>query len=165
MPCSDRSRASEEVDAEVRAMTAVATRKGREARERVRRARPLAGLFRRRGQGHLRHAGDFATSYGSPIYADHRPKSDAAIVTLLKRNGAGARRQNSDERICPHGADRRQRNRATLAARRAVRRPVRPPAVAAGIAPFAISSQTGGSTIRPASFCASPVSSRRSACR
>jgi Asp-tRNA(Asn)/Glu-tRNA(Gln) amidotransferase A subunit family amidase len=31
---------------------------------------------------------DLVTAYGSPIYAGHRPASDATIVTLLRRQGA-----------------------------------------------------------------------------
>src|SRR5262245_13884868 len=30
---------------------------------------------------------DLATEYGSPIYAGHRPKADAALVSLIARHG------------------------------------------------------------------------------
>jgi Asp-tRNA(Asn)/Glu-tRNA(Gln) amidotransferase A subunit family amidase len=30
---------------------------------------------------------DFDTAYGSPIYAGHRPSSDAAIVSMVRRAG------------------------------------------------------------------------------
>src|ERR1700719_1854041 len=30
---------------------------------------------------------DFPTEYGSPIYAGHRPKADAAVVALVRRAG------------------------------------------------------------------------------
>ncbi|MGH6783698.1 MAG: amidase family protein, partial [Sphingomicrobium sp.] len=30
---------------------------------------------------------DFPTEYGSPIYAGHRPKADAALVSLVRRAG------------------------------------------------------------------------------
>src|SRR3954468_24664479 len=75
----------EEVDAEVRAMTAVATHETALANASAAQG-PLAGLPVVVKDIFDTH--DFVTSYGSPIYADHRPKSDAAIVTLLKRNGA-----------------------------------------------------------------------------
>src|SRR4051794_35845927 len=79
----------EEVDAELRAMTAVATRQAAHETARANASAaqgPLAGLPVVVKDIFDTH--DFVTSYGSPIYADHRPKSDAAIVTLLKRNGA-----------------------------------------------------------------------------
>jgi Asp-tRNA(Asn)/Glu-tRNA(Gln) amidotransferase A subunit family amidase len=95
---------------------------------------------------------DLVTAYGSPIYADHRPASDAAIVTLLRRQGA----LSIGKAVTCEFA---------YMAPTPTRNPCAPnrtaggsssgsaAAVAAGYAPFAIGSQTAGSTIRPASFC------------
>ena len=95
---------------------------------------------------------DFPTEYGSPIYAGHRPKADAAMVALIRRAGgivlgktvttefaslepAGTRNPHNREHT-PGGSS------SGSAA-----------AVAAGMLPIAIGSQTGGSVIRPAAYC------------
>lgn len=95
---------------------------------------------------------DMPTAYGAALYRDHRPARDAALVTRLRRAGAiilgktvttefayaapGPTRNPHDTAHTPGGSS------SGSAA-----------AVAAGMAGLAISSQTGGSTIRPAAFC------------
>jgi amidase len=92
------------------------------------------------------------TTYGAALYRDHRPARAAALVTRLRRAGAiilgktvttefayaapGPTRNPHDTAHTPGGSS------SGSAA-----------AVAAGMAGLAISSQTGGSTIRPAAFC------------
>jgi len=95
---------------------------------------------------------DMPTEYGSPIYSGHRPQRDAACVQRLKAAGAiilgktvttefafvqpGKTRHPLDPRCTPGGSS------SGSAA-----------AVADGMVPIALATQTGGSTIRPAAFC------------
>ena len=95
---------------------------------------------------------DFPTGYGSAIYAGRRPPGDCAAVTRLRAAGAviigktvttefayfhpGKTRNPHDSKRTPGGSS------SGSAA-----------AVAAGMAPLAIGSQTNGSMIRPAAFC------------
>jgi Asp-tRNA(Asn)/Glu-tRNA(Gln) amidotransferase A subunit family amidase len=95
---------------------------------------------------------DWPTQYGSPIYAGHRPKADAAAVALLRRAGGLVLGKTVTTEL------------ASLqpAQTRNPRNPAHTPggsssgsaaAVAAGMVPLALGSQTAGSVIRPAAFC------------
>ena len=95
---------------------------------------------------------DLVTAYGSPIYADHRPASDAAIVTLLRRQGAVSIGKTATSEFA-YMAPTPTRNPWALNCTAGGSSSGSAAAVAAGYAPFAIGSQTAGSTIRPASFC------------
>src|SRR5207248_1017588 len=95
---------------------------------------------------------DLPTSYGSPIYRGHRPSRDAACVAALKRAGQvilgktvttefavyspGKTRNPHDPKRTPGGSS------SGSAA-----------AVAAGMVPAALGTQTAASIVRPASFC------------
>jgi Asp-tRNA(Asn)/Glu-tRNA(Gln) amidotransferase A subunit family amidase len=95
---------------------------------------------------------DYPTECGSPILAGRRPDSDATVVAKLREAGAviigktvttefayfhpGKTRNPRDLKRTPGGSS------SGSAA-----------AVAAGMVPLAIGSQTNGSVIRPAAFC------------
>ncbi|MGH6968622.1 MAG: amidase, partial [Stellaceae bacterium] len=95
---------------------------------------------------------DMPTSYGSPLYAGHRPAADAACVALLRAASAvalgktvttefamthpGKTRNPHDPAHTPGGSS------SGSAA-----------AVAADMVPVALGTQTLGSVIRPAAFC------------
>jgi len=92
------------------------------------------------------------TGYGSPLFAGHRPRSDAAIVQGVRRAGGVVVGKTSTTEFAFLNPT-------------ATRNPNAPghtpggssagsaAAVAAGLVPLAIGTQTGGSVIRPASYC------------
>lgn len=97
----------------------------------------------------------YPTTYGSPIYAGHRPALDAACVALLRQAGALVlgKTVTAELAFLAPGPTRNPR-----APEGAVHTPGgsssgSAAAVAAGLAPAALGTQTAGSVIRPASFC------------
>lgn len=95
---------------------------------------------------------DFPTCYGSPIYADHQPKKDSRTIEKLKEAGVVIMGKTEttefaylhpSRTINPHNHEYSPGGSSSGSAA----------AVAAGHVPLAIGSQTGGSVIRPASFC------------
>lgn len=114
------------------------------------RDKPLAGLPV--GVKDVLDTRDFVTERGSPLYAGYRPVTDATVVRMAVRAGgliAGKTATTEFAFMKP-------------APTRNPRRPSHTPggssagsaaAVAAGMLPIALGTQTGGSVIRPASFC------------
>ncbi len=96
---------------------------------------------------------EMPTEYGSPLYRGHRPARDAACVAVLRAEGAvilGKARTvefaslgRTAETVNPHDHGHTPGGSSSGSAA----------AVAAGMVPVALGTQTGGSTIRPASFC------------
>jgi Asp-tRNA(Asn)/Glu-tRNA(Gln) amidotransferase A subunit family amidase len=95
---------------------------------------------------------DFPTEMGSPIYRGWRPRADASVVAVLKQAGATIVGKTATTAFAsvdptatlnPHNADHTPGGSSSGSAA----------AVAAGMIPLALGTQTGGSVIRPASFC------------
>ena len=95
---------------------------------------------------------DLATAYGSPLYAGHVPAADAACVALARAAGAWVQGKT----VCTEFAN------MTPGATRNPWSPAHTPggsssgsaaAVASGMTPWALGTQTAGSVIRPAAFC------------
>ena len=95
---------------------------------------------------------DFPTEMGSPIYRGHRSRGDASVVMLLKQAGASIVGKTTTTAFAstdptatlnPHNHGHTPGGSSSGSAA----------AVAAGMIPLALGTQTGGSVIRPASFC------------
>ena len=95
---------------------------------------------------------DFPTEMGSVIYTGWRPRADASVVMLLKQAGATIIGKTTTTAFAANDPT------ATLNPRNHEHTPGgsssgSAAAVAAGMLPLAVGTQTGGSVIRPASFC------------
>lgn len=92
------------------------------------------------------------TEYGSPLYKGHQPKADAPIVVMSEDAGGITLGKtvttefaflNPPPTLNPHDHTRTPGGSSSGSAA----------GVAAGLMPLAFGTQTGGSVIRPASFC------------
>src|SRR2546429_7925769 len=95
---------------------------------------------------------DFPTEMGSPIYRGWRPRADAPVVQMLKQAGATIVGKTSTTAFASRDPT------ATLNPRNGNHTPGgsssgSAAAVAAGMIPLALGTQTGGSVIRPAAYC------------
>ncbi|HRE20678.1 MAG TPA: amidase [Rhabdaerophilum sp.] len=95
---------------------------------------------------------DLPTEHGSPIYKSHRPKADATIVVMGEEAGGNILGKTVTTEFAylsppptlnPHDPEHTPGGSSSGSAA----------GVAAGILPLALGTQTGGSVIRPASFC------------
>ena len=122
-----------------------------EAADQARRLRgPLAGLPV--AVKDIFDTRDLPTAYGSPIYPAQPARVDAAVVSALRRAGGLVIGKSSTTEFAYLQPTETRNPRA----------PGRTPggssagsaaAVAAGLVPLALGTQTGGSVIRPASYC------------
>src|SRR4029079_12697396 len=95
---------------------------------------------------------DLPTEYGSPIYARHRPKVDASLVALVRRAGGTLIGKTVTTEFA-HSDPGRTRNPRNLAHSPGGSPSGSAAGGAAGFFPIATGTQTGGSVIRPASYC------------
>ena len=117
---------------------------------RAQNAGPLRGIAV--GIKDIMETADFPTEMGSPIYRGFRPRADAAVVSMLKQAGASIAGKTTTTAFAsvdptatlnPHHHGHTPGGSSSGSAA----------AVAAGMVPLALGTQTGGSMIRPASFC------------
>ena len=113
-------------------------------------AGPLRGIAV--GIKDIMDTADFPTEMGSPIYRGHRSRGDAAVVMMLKQAGASIAGKTTTTAFAstdptatlnPHNHGHTPGGSSSGSAA----------AVGAGMIPLALGTQTGGSVIRPASFC------------
>jgi Asp-tRNA(Asn)/Glu-tRNA(Gln) amidotransferase A subunit family amidase len=95
---------------------------------------------------------ELPTEMGSKIYRGWRPRADAAVVMMLKQAGATIVGKTTTTAFASRDPT------ATLNPRNHAHTPGgsssgSAAAVAAGMIPLAVGTQTGGSVIRPASYC------------
>ncbi|NPC57244.1 amidase [Caenimonas soli] len=95
---------------------------------------------------------DFPTAYGSPIYSGHQPSTEAAMVGII-RNAGGLVIGKSVTTEFAYLEPACTLNPAAPGCTPGGSSAGSAAAVAAGLVPLSVGSQTGGSTIRPASYC------------
>jgi Asp-tRNA(Asn)/Glu-tRNA(Gln) amidotransferase A subunit family amidase len=136
-------------DAEIGAFVTLNVEAARERADQLA-SLPLRGLPI--GVKDIYDTADLPTQYGSAIYAGHRPKADAAMVALIRRAGGvviGKTVTTEFAGLQPAGTC----NPHNLAHTPGGSSSGSAAAVAAGMVPIALGSQTGGSVIRPAAYC------------
>jgi Asp-tRNA(Asn)/Glu-tRNA(Gln) amidotransferase A subunit family amidase len=95
---------------------------------------------------------DMPTENGSDVFKGRQPADDAACVTALRRAGAVILGKTVTTELATHIPS-RTRNPANLEHTPGGSSSGSAAAVAAGMVPVAVGTQTGGSVIRPAAFC------------
>jgi Asp-tRNA(Asn)/Glu-tRNA(Gln) amidotransferase A subunit family amidase len=95
---------------------------------------------------------DFVTSYGSPIYKNHIPTEDAQIVAQVRKLGGVILGKTVTTEFAWRTPGKTS-NPWNLAHTPGGSSSGSAAAVASGIAPLGLGSQTAGSIIRPASYC------------
>lgn len=96
---------------------------------------------------------DLPTTYNSPLYKDYQAGNDAACVSVLRANGCAVLGKTSTVEFASLGQVAETRNPHHLEHTPGGTSSGSAAAVATGMVPIALGTQTGGSTIRPASFC------------
>lgn len=111
---------------------------------------PLAGVPV--GVKDIFNTRDMPTCMGSPIFSDFTPGNDARVVYMLRQGGAIIPGKTVTAEFAVHALDKtlnphdRAYSPGTSSSGSAA-------AVAAGMVPLALGTQTAGSIIRPASYC------------
>jgi Asp-tRNA(Asn)/Glu-tRNA(Gln) amidotransferase A subunit family amidase len=95
---------------------------------------------------------DFATEYGSAIYQGYRPRADASVVALTRRAGGLILGKTVTTEFA-HQQPGKTRNPHNPAHTPGGSSSGSAAAVAAGMLPVALGTQTGGSVVRPAGYC------------
>ena len=103
----------------------------------------------------LMDTADMPTTYGSPIYAGHRPVMDAACVAMARAAGAVVMGKTVTTEFATFqpGPTRNPRAPADAPRTPGGSSSGSAAAVAAGMVPIAFGTQTAGSIIRPAAYC------------
>jgi Asp-tRNA(Asn)/Glu-tRNA(Gln) amidotransferase A subunit family amidase len=102
----------------------------------------------------LMDTADMPTTYGSPIYAGHRPVADAACVAASRAAGAVIMGKTVTTEFATFQPGPTRNPRATDADRTpGGSSSGSAAAVASGMVPVAFGTQTAGSIIRPAAYC------------
>lgn len=116
-------------------------------------AGPLAGVPI--GVKDLMDTADLPTTYGSPIYAGHAPQRDAACVARCRELGAVVMGKTVTTEFAAFqpGPTRNPRSPAGMVHTPGGSSSGSAAAVAAGMVPLALGTQTAGSIVRPAAFC------------
>jgi Asp-tRNA(Asn)/Glu-tRNA(Gln) amidotransferase A subunit family amidase len=142
-----------EREAEVRAWAHIDADSARDTAailDRDDRGLPLRGLVL--GVKDVFDTADQPTEYGSPVYAGYQPWADAAAVSMLRSAGAVCIGKTVTAELAMfHPGPTRNPLRLTHTPGGSLSGSAA--AVAAGMADIALGTQTGGSIIRPASFC------------
>jgi Asp-tRNA(Asn)/Glu-tRNA(Gln) amidotransferase A subunit family amidase len=121
-----------------------------DADARAARSGPLRGIAV--GIKDIMDTSDFPTEMGSSIYRGWRPRADASVVEMVRAAGAtiigkttttAFASRDPTATLNPHNHGHTPGGSSSGSAA----------AVAAGMIPLALGTQTGGSVIRPASFC------------
>jgi Asp-tRNA(Asn)/Glu-tRNA(Gln) amidotransferase A subunit family amidase len=95
---------------------------------------------------------DMPTSYGSPIYAGHQPANDATCVALAREAGAVVLGKTVTTEFATFQPN-QTRNPHNLAHTPGGSSSGSAAAVADGMVPLALGTQTAGSLMRPAAYC------------
>lgn len=123
------------------------------ARIKAQRLKPEGGLYGLPiGLKDIIDTASMPTEYGSPVYKGHRPKADATIAVMTEAAGGLILGKTASTEFAflnpaptfnPHDPERTPGGSSAGSAA----------GVAAGMLPLAFGTQTGGSMLRPASFC------------
>jgi Asp-tRNA(Asn)/Glu-tRNA(Gln) amidotransferase A subunit family amidase len=98
-------------------------------------------------------AAGLPTRYNSPIYRGHYPRADAAVVARAREAGMIVLGKTATQEFATRGNVPATRNPHGLARTPGGSSSGSAAAVADGMIPLALSTQTAGSIIRPASYC------------